>query len=117
MTFQTKARPLLAALLPLLTITAVPAQAGAADCLFAYTAPLPDMHTAVASASPMHLAAVAAGFAAAALAAAFLPPFPVRKAPASPAAPVQAEAFGPIYCPRTRRWRDASTGRLVKAPS
>lgn len=108
---RTKARPLLALASTTLAYLTVPASAGAAVPAFtfaAYTAPLPDAHAAITATSALHLAAVAGLFALAAFAAAI----PTRRK-----APAAAAPLGPVYCARSRRWRDPVTGRLVRAPS
>jgi hypothetical protein len=117
MAFQTKARPLLAALLPTIMLAATPATAGVvqpvSSTFMAYTAPLAQP---LGETAP-HVPLIAAGalIAVSALAM-FLPSRKAPATPAAPAAPVEAATVGPIYCPRSRRWRDAKTGRLVKAP-
>lgn len=117
MTFQTKARPLLAALLPTILLATVTAPAVAAEpvsTFMAYTAPLAQP---LGETAP-HVPLIAASALIAVSALAMFLPFrkPAAPAPAAPATPAPAEAVGPIYCPRSRRWRDAKTGRLVKAP-
>ncbi|SFI05447.1 hypothetical protein [Methylobacterium brachiatum] len=117
MTYRTKPRPLLTAFaLAAMASTAAAPAAAAIDhvsTFYAYTAPLPE-----APPAPSHIVMFAAGLVIAGTAAALVPLTRIARGNAALAeVPTPTDAAGPIYCPRSRRWRDPVTGRLVKAPN